>query len=232
MDMITISAKTLDEAITKALLELQTTTDHLHYEVVQAGSSGFLGLFGGKQCVIRATVMGEEEEKNKKAKAEAERKAKEEAEKAARIKAEKAEKAEKVEKAKPEPERKVKEEKVKEEEKTEKAAKAQQETSEELSIGKPQKKYYEQKDYEKKKYNRREGRSDNREKPERRNMEVSAEKPEPKVRTEVKMDEAVVQAKAKEFLSQVFGAMGMQVSIETSVNAKEGELLVMMTWEF
>ncbi len=230
MDMITISAKTLDEAITKALLELQTTTDHLHYEVVQAGSSGFLGLFGGKQCVIRARVMGEEEEKNKKAKAEAERKAKEEAEKAARIKAEKAEKAEKVEKAKPEPERKVKEEKVKEEaEKTEKAEKAQQETSEELSIGKPQKKYYEQKDYEKKKYNRREGRSDNREKPERRNREVSAEKPEPKVRTEVKMDEAVVQAKAKEFLSQVFGAMGMQVSIETSVNAKEGELLVMMT---
>ena len=32
---ITISASTLDEAITKALIELQTTSEHLHYEVVQ-----------------------------------------------------------------------------------------------------------------------------------------------------------------------------------------------------
>ena len=34
---ITISASTLDEAITKALIELQTTSEHLHYEVVQNG---------------------------------------------------------------------------------------------------------------------------------------------------------------------------------------------------
>ncbi len=42
MDIITVSAKTLDEAITKALLELQTTSEHLHYEIVQKESSGFL----------------------------------------------------------------------------------------------------------------------------------------------------------------------------------------------
>ena len=68
MEMITISAKTLDEAITKALLELQTTSEHLYYEVAQKESTGFLGLFGGKPCVIRARVMGEEEERKKKKK--------------------------------------------------------------------------------------------------------------------------------------------------------------------
>lgn len=52
---------------------------------------------------------------------------------------------------------------------------------------------------------------------------------EPKVKPEVKMDEAVVQRKAKEFLEQVFGAMGMQVLVETSVDAEEGELQVMMS---
>ena len=52
-EKITVSAKTLDEAITKALIELQTTSDHLDYEVVQKESSGLLGLFA-KPCVIRA----------------------------------------------------------------------------------------------------------------------------------------------------------------------------------
>lgn len=62
-DKITVSAKTLDEAITKALIELQTTSDHLQYEVVQKESSGFLGFIGAKPCVIRARVMSEEEER-------------------------------------------------------------------------------------------------------------------------------------------------------------------------
>lgn len=71
MDIITVSAKTLDEAITKALLELQTTSEHLHYEIVQKESSGFLGLFGSKPCVLRARVMSEEEERNLKKQAQA-----------------------------------------------------------------------------------------------------------------------------------------------------------------
>lgn len=61
-EKITVSAKTLDEAITKALIELQTTSEHLHYEVVQKESSGLLGFFA-KPCIIRAEVMSEEEEK-------------------------------------------------------------------------------------------------------------------------------------------------------------------------
>ena len=53
MDMITVTAKTLDEAITKALIDLGTTSDNLDYTVVEKGSSGFLGLFS-KNVVIQA----------------------------------------------------------------------------------------------------------------------------------------------------------------------------------
>ena len=48
-----IKAKTLDEAITKAILELETTSEHLEYEVVEEGTSGFLGI-GAKPFVIKA----------------------------------------------------------------------------------------------------------------------------------------------------------------------------------
>lgn len=54
MDMITVSAKTVDEAITKALIQLQTTSDKLEYEIVDKGSNGILGIIGSKPAVIRA----------------------------------------------------------------------------------------------------------------------------------------------------------------------------------
>lgn len=241
MDMITISAKTLDEAITKALLELRTTSEHLYYEVAQKESTGFLGIFGGKPCVIRARVMGEEEEKKKKAekekaaKAAAEKEAKEQEEKA-RAKAE----AEKAEKAKREAEEQKKAEySQKTPEKTLEnpiqPADTSNQNRESMKAAddkvseKPRRKYSDQKEYDKKKYNKKEGsRPDNREKRMNDSRPEKQEK-EPKVKTEVKMDEAVVQKKAKEFLEQVFGSMGMQVSLETSVNAEEGELQVMMS---
>lgn len=53
MDTITVTAKTLDEAVTKALIELETTSDKLEYEVVDKGSTGFLGI-GAKPVIIRA----------------------------------------------------------------------------------------------------------------------------------------------------------------------------------
>ena len=53
MDMITVTAKTVDEAVTKALIELGTTSDKLEYEVIEKGSIGFLGL-GAKPAIIRA----------------------------------------------------------------------------------------------------------------------------------------------------------------------------------
>lgn len=53
MEKITVSAKTLDDAITEALIQLGVTSDRLEYDVIEKGSSGFLGI-GAKQAVIRA----------------------------------------------------------------------------------------------------------------------------------------------------------------------------------
>lgn len=53
MDYITVSAKTLDDAITEALIQLGVTSDQLDYEVIEKGSAGFLGI-GMKQAVIKA----------------------------------------------------------------------------------------------------------------------------------------------------------------------------------
>lgn len=52
MDYITISAKTVDDAITEALIKLETTSDMIEYEVIEKGSSGFLG-FNSKPAVIK-----------------------------------------------------------------------------------------------------------------------------------------------------------------------------------
>lgn len=161
---ITISASTLDEAITKALIELQTTSEHLHYEVVQKESAGLLGIFGKKPCIIRAHVMSEAEEK---AAAEAK----------------------------------------KLEEKKAESAKAAAPTAKAPVSEKPAPKCEEVKAV-----------------PEAAG-EVSAEEAPKKA---VKINEEAVKKAAKEFLDQVFGAMGMQVSIETAYNASDRELLVSM----
>ena len=52
-DYIEVRAKTVDDAITEALLKLETTSDKIEYEVIDKGSSGFLGLLGAKPAVIR-----------------------------------------------------------------------------------------------------------------------------------------------------------------------------------
>ena len=172
---ITISASTLDEAITKALIELQTTSEHLHYEVVQKESAGLLGIFGKKPCIIRAHVMSEAEEKELAEAKKLEEKKAAEAKKAAA-----APKAEAV-KAATSPKTTVSEKPAPKRE----AVKTALESEKELSVEEAPKKA-------------------------------------------VKINEEAVKKAAKEFLNQVFGAMGMQVSIETAYNASDRELLVSM----
>ena len=48
-DYIQFSAKTKNEAITKACLELGTSSDQLDIQVISEGSSGFFGI-GSKHC--------------------------------------------------------------------------------------------------------------------------------------------------------------------------------------
>lgn len=66
-DYIQFSAKTKNDAITKACIELGTSSDQLEIQVVSEGSSGFFGI-GSKPAVIKArrkeTVSEEEEIKD------------------------------------------------------------------------------------------------------------------------------------------------------------------------
>ena len=58
MDMITVTAKNLDEAILQASMQLGVSSDRLQYEVIEKGSAGILGgLIGAKPAVIRATKI-------------------------------------------------------------------------------------------------------------------------------------------------------------------------------
>ena len=50
---IEISAKNVDDAITQATVQLGITSDQLEYEVLDKGSTGFLGI-GSKNAVIKA----------------------------------------------------------------------------------------------------------------------------------------------------------------------------------
>ena len=52
MDYIEVSGKTVDDALTEALVKLGTTSDQVDVEVIEKGSTGILGLFN-KPAVIR-----------------------------------------------------------------------------------------------------------------------------------------------------------------------------------
>ena len=52
MDYIEVSGKNVDEALTNALIKLETTSDKVEYGVIEKGSAGFLGM-GRKLAVIK-----------------------------------------------------------------------------------------------------------------------------------------------------------------------------------
>ena len=58
---IRASAKTVEDAITEASIQLGITSDKLEYEVIEKGSAGFLGI-GMKQAVIEARRKVEEKQ--------------------------------------------------------------------------------------------------------------------------------------------------------------------------
>lgn len=53
-DSITITARTVDEAIKLAAEELNLSLEEIEYEILEESSKGFLGLIGGKQARIKA----------------------------------------------------------------------------------------------------------------------------------------------------------------------------------
>ena len=58
-EFIEVSAKTVNEAITEACRKLGVTSDKLEYQVIEEGSSGFLGI-GSKPAIIKASAKIEE----------------------------------------------------------------------------------------------------------------------------------------------------------------------------
>lgn len=76
MDFIRVTAKTVEDALTEASIELGTSSDNIEYRVIEKGTSGFFGI-GGKKAVIEAKrkftdedlmkeVFGEEKKEPKK----------------------------------------------------------------------------------------------------------------------------------------------------------------------
>ena len=60
MELREFSAKTVDEAITKASIEYETSSENLEIQVISQGKAGFLG-FGAKPAIIRAAKKEIEE---------------------------------------------------------------------------------------------------------------------------------------------------------------------------
>ena len=52
MEKLEFTGKTVDEALTNALVNLETTSENIEYEVVEKGSSGILGFINSKPAKI------------------------------------------------------------------------------------------------------------------------------------------------------------------------------------
>lgn len=210
------TAKTVNEAITNASVDLEVPSNRLEYEVIQEPSNGFLGI-GSKPAIIQARVK--EEKKPEPVK-------------------EPAKEAKPVE-TKEEPEKKA--ESVRSEEKNVKiltndvieqraaaaAAKTQNETapdSEEFSSKR-------EKNGSRRRYDH-----DSRRPYDKRRHETAAVKhepsrPKPERVVTPKSEEEVAEltTKATEFLSSVFAAMNLEVKMDTSYDQKEGSLNVVFS---
>lgn len=206
MDMITVTAKTLDEAITKALIELGTTSDNLEYVVVEKGSAGIFGLFG-KNVVIRAKKKKEDDldeffrtgDLDKIGKAPKEEKP-----------------------VKPEPKAPEKKEAPKKEQPVRESREPKKEVP--------------KKENRQPKPEMREKKQPRREKPERSFEEKTAkaeaalreEKRDERKEDRRPINVEVCTKAAEDFLNKVFAAMDMSVSLKTEYNDKERELTVNM----
>ncbi|MCI8728097.1 MAG: KH domain-containing protein [Hungatella sp.] len=205
MDMIKVTAKTLDEAITKALIQLGTTSDNLDYTILEKGSSGFLGLFS-KDVVIEAKKKRdndlEMEDLFESIKAETQS--------VKEVKEPKKEKeVPKKEPKEPKKENKKQEPKAAEPKKAEQKHKGENKQKQEKGE-KPEKPV----------------------KPEKTEKVEKAEKPEKPERPAKPEKPVNVEAcdrSAKEFLSQVFKAMGIEVQVNTSFNESDRELTIDMS---
>lgn len=204
MDTITVSAKTLDEAITKALIDLGTTSDNLDYTIVEKGSAGLLGFIGAKPVVISAKKKREldtlddflDKDQEIKKQQEAARKEAKAAQKAAKS----VEKEAKF----------VKEEKPAKEDKPMKPARENKPAKEDRNI-REEKAAKEDKTLKEHKAVKEEGQD------------------KPVTASKKSVDGTIYEESAKKFLTQMFAAMNMEVEITASYHEGDKELYVDMS---
>ena len=222
MDYKEYTAKTVDEAITLACMELGVTSDRLEYDVTQESSNGFLGI-GAKPAVIRARARSAEEiQKEQKAIDEME----------------KAEKESVVTKAlsdsAPHENEKPasKEKKIITSDEIEKraaaaAAKAKTEWQEE----KTERREYRREGRNEGRGGKNRGKRHERDKsfentsaPAAQRPEPSKPKPERVVKERTGEEAEALLCAAREFLTSVFAAMEIDAEIKTEYNYKEGSV--------
>lgn len=180
MESIEVSAKTIEDAVLEAAIQLGTTRDKIAYEVITQPSSGFLGI-GSRKAVIKAHQKSDEE-------VEAKRKADKEMEKL----------LERVNEKKPAEQEK----KAEAPKKVEKPAPAPKPVMPKAEAPKEKPEYKKEVKKEEKK-------------------EVSAPAPAPKpAKPTVPVDTAPVE----KFLKDVFGAMGMEVTVQITQNPQDREM--------
>ena len=221
------SAKTVDEAITKALLELSISSDRLDYEVIEKGNSGFLGMFS-KPAVIRVAKPTENEDeyllempKKKENIEEAPKAEKTEAPKAPKAPAKETKEVKEVKEApakEKQPQKAPKASKPQEKE----VSKAPKTNEKDANKGpKPQKTQKPQN----KEFTKEAPKADKvKEAP----KAIVKEEPKEPVVLVKPTDEATLEllARVEKFLGEMFGAMNMAVNIETDFDAEEKTIIV------
>lgn len=185
MDSIRVTAKTVEDAITEASIELGTSSDNIEYTVIEKGTAGFFGI-GGKKAVIEAKKKFTDEDllkevfgDGKKEKKEAKKDSKKEKKETEEVKKE----------AKKEKKESKKEEKeIKKESKEEK----KEAKKDDISVAPVAK----------------------TEKAEEKETSKEKEAPEPK-QPRVPADPEEVCRRAETFLKDVFRTMEMEVEVKT-----------------
>lgn len=240
MDSIRVTAKTVEDAVLEASIQLGTSSDNLEYTVIEQGSKGFFGI-GGKKAVIEAKkkftdddllkeVFGEKDEKPRKDfKKEPQKEVKKESKKETRPEVKKEFKSE-VKSANSEKSKEPrKEAKARPEKKAEEPAKEiQMETAEEM---KPESSKEVKKEFSReprKEYSRgqrrdrsRDSRSENRREYHKEPAEtvseaaVAEEEASAPKTPRVPADPEEAKRRANQFLTEIFRVMEMDVEIKT-----------------
>ena len=194
MDSVRVTAKTVEDAIMEASIELGTSSDNIEYTVIEKGTAGFFGI-GGKKAVIEAKRKFTDEDLLKEVFGD-----------------EKKEKKEIKETKKEAKKEKKEAEELKKEAKKEKKESDKEEKKEAKEVKKENKENRENK--EAKKEPKKEASPAAEEKKPEEKAEAPKELSEPR-QPRVPADPEEVCRRAETFLNGVFSTMEMEVEVKT-----------------